>query len=169
MTILVHTNSPHGVDGEPLVRINSNTEETRVGVDEPLNISLLQVEQNRSVIEIGQGRHVLAAVVLGRIDLSHQVLLVLLHVPLALPGHDLHLDLVPVGFLNNSLAKLLLGMRNVKGSFGVIDLFSNFLLRISRDEEVGGWIWVISCFDVNRCSRHDLDLRLSSSALEKGL
>ena len=37
----VDSNSPHGVDGEPFVRVDSNTEEAGVGVDEVLNIPLL--------------------------------------------------------------------------------------------------------------------------------
>ena len=40
----VDTNSSHGVDGEPLVGVDSNTKETRVGIDQPFHISHLQVE-----------------------------------------------------------------------------------------------------------------------------
>ena len=62
--------SPHGVDGEPLVGVDSDTEEAGVGVDEPLDIALLQVEQHGGVIEVSQAGHVLTAVILGRIDLK---------------------------------------------------------------------------------------------------
>ena len=37
----VDSNSPHGVDGEPLIRVDCDTEESRVGIDEVLNVSLL--------------------------------------------------------------------------------------------------------------------------------
>ena len=60
----------HGVDREPLVRVDSDTEEAGVGVDQPLDVALLQVEQHRCVIEVSQAGHVLAAVILRRIDLK---------------------------------------------------------------------------------------------------
>ena len=65
----VHSNSSQGVDGEPLVRVHCNAEEARVGVNEPLNIALLQVKQHRGIIEISQVRHVLTAIILRRVDL----------------------------------------------------------------------------------------------------
>ena len=71
----VDANSPHGVDGEPLVGVDSNTEETRVGVDELIDIADPKVPQNRGIIEIGQVAHVLTAVKLGRVDLSNLVFL----------------------------------------------------------------------------------------------
>ena len=42
----VNTNCSHGVDGKSLVWVDSNTEEPRVSVDQPLNIAHLQVEQD---------------------------------------------------------------------------------------------------------------------------
>ena len=66
----VDTDSPHGVDGEPLVRVHGDTEEAGVGVDEPLNVTLLQIEEDGGVIQIGEVRHVLTAVVLGRVHLA---------------------------------------------------------------------------------------------------
>merc|ERR1719232_1000479 len=106
----VDSDSSHGVDGEPLVGVDGDTEETRVGVDESLNVSLLQVEQDGGVIEIGQIRHVLAAVVLGRIDLGNKLLLK--GFLLALPGTlgYLDLDLVAGGLLDDTLGKLLLDL-----------------------------------------------------------
>ena len=70
----VDTDSPHGVDGEPLVGVDSDTEEAGVGVDQPLDIALLQVEQHGGVIEVGQAGHVLATVILRRIDLNHFIM-----------------------------------------------------------------------------------------------
>ena len=40
----VHSNSSHGIDRKPLVRVHCNAEKTRVGVDQPLDIALLQIE-----------------------------------------------------------------------------------------------------------------------------
>ena len=64
-----------GVDGEPLVRVDGDTEETRVGVDELILIPDNGVPQDASIIEVGQARHVIAAVKLGRVDLANLVLL----------------------------------------------------------------------------------------------
>ena len=66
----VETHGPHGVDGEPLVGVDSDTEETGVGVDELFNVPLLQIEEDGGVIQIGEVRHVLTAVVLGRVHLA---------------------------------------------------------------------------------------------------
>ncbi len=38
-------------------------------IDEPLDVALLEVEEDRCVVEVGQVRHVLATVVLRRIHL----------------------------------------------------------------------------------------------------
>ena len=66
----VETDSPHGVYGEPLVGVDGNTEEAGVGVDQPLHVALLQVEEDGGVVEVGEAGHVLAAVVLGRVHLD---------------------------------------------------------------------------------------------------
>ena len=136
----VDTDSPHGVDGEPLVGIDSDTEEAGVGVDQPLDIALLQVEQHGGVIEVGQVGHVLAAVILGRVDLGDKLLLV--GVDLALPGalEDLDLNLVASCLLDDSLAELLLGMRDIAGPLRVVRLLRNPLLDLVADEEVGSWV-----------------------------
>ena len=152
----------HGVDGEPLVRVDGDTEETGVGVDQPLYVALVQVEQDGGVIEVGQVGHVLAAVVLGRVDLGHQVLLELLHVPLVLSGHDLHFDLVPIGLLHNTLAELLHLVGDVAGPLGIVDLLGDLLLQLRRDEEVGGWIGVIPSLQLNLSSGHLDKLRVEN-------
>ena len=74
----VHVDGPHGVDWETLVGIDGDTEEAGVGVDQPLDVPLVQVEEHGGVVEVGQVGHVLAAVVLGRVHLGDQLLLVLL-------------------------------------------------------------------------------------------
>ena len=142
----VDTDSSHGVDGEPLVGVDSDTEEARVGVDQPLHVAHLQVKEDRGVIEVGQVGHVLAAVILGRVDLGHQLLLERLI--LAGPGAlgDLHLDLVPSCLLDETLAKLLLGMGNIARSFRVVSFLRNLLLQFIANEEIrsGIWIWLSS-------------------------
>ena len=150
----VDTDSPHGVDGEPLVGVDGNTEEAGVGVDQSLHVSHLQVEQHRGVIEVGQVGHVLTAVVLGRVDLGNQLLLE--GVGLALPGalDDLDLDLGASSLLNHSLAKLLLRVRDVAGPLGVIRLLSNPLLDLIADKEVGSWVGVIPSLEFDLSSGH---------------
>ena len=59
-----------------LVGVDGDTEEAGVGVDQLVDISDLQIPENRGVIEIGQVGHILAAVELGGVDLTHLVLLV---------------------------------------------------------------------------------------------
>ena len=50
----VEADSSHGVDREPLVRVDSDTEEAGVGVDQTLHVAGLQVEQHRGVVQVGQ-------------------------------------------------------------------------------------------------------------------
>ena len=57
-----------GIDGEPLVRVDNNTEETRVGVDQLGLVPGFQVVKDRSIIEKGQVGHVIAFLKLGWID-----------------------------------------------------------------------------------------------------
>ena len=63
------------VDGEALVRIDGNTEETRVGVDELILVPDNRVPQYTSITQIGQARHVVSAVEFGWINLSDLILL----------------------------------------------------------------------------------------------
>ena len=124
----------HGVDGEPLVRVDGDTEETGVGVDQPLYVSLVQVEQDGGVIEVGQVGHVLAAVVLGRVHLGHQLLLVLLRLSSSGSFDDLHLHLVAVGLLDQPLSELLLRVRNIGRPLWVVGLLGDLGLDLGRDK-----------------------------------
>ena len=160
----VDSDGSHGVDGEPLVGIDSNTEKTRVGVDESLNITLLQVEQNRSIVEVGQVRHVLAAVVLGRVDLGDKLLLEGLS--FALPGalQHLDLDLVSGGLLDNTLGELLLWVRNIARALGIIGLLGDLLLDLITDEKIWGWIRVwLTSFQNNLRSWHGSKIQFTLS------
>ena len=64
---------PVGVDGIPLVRVDNNNKETRVGVDHLGLVTSLQVPEDRSIIEEGQVDHVLALLKLWRIYLCLRV------------------------------------------------------------------------------------------------
>ena len=97
----VHANSPHGVNGEPLVGVDGNTEEAGVGVDQSLHVSHLQIEQHGGVIEVSQVGHVLAAVKLGRVHLPNLILLE----HLLITTLDCDGNLVSLGGLDKTLEK----------------------------------------------------------------
>ena len=65
----IELHSRLGVDGIPLVRVDNNNKETRVGVDHLGLVTSLQVPEDRSIIEEGQVDHVLALLKLWRIYL----------------------------------------------------------------------------------------------------
>jgi hypothetical protein len=64
-----------GVNGEPLVGVDGNTEETRVGIDQLILVPNNRVPQDASIIEIGQAGHVIRTVKLGRINLTNLIFL----------------------------------------------------------------------------------------------
>merc|ERR1719356_426666 len=72
----VDLHGAEGVDGEPLVRVDGDTEEARVGVDQLVLVPDHRVPQDASVTEEGEIGHVLGAVELGRVDLADGVGLV---------------------------------------------------------------------------------------------
>ena len=133
----------HGVDGEPLVRVDGDTEEAGVGVDQPLDVPLVQVEQDGRIVEVGQVGHVLATVILGGVDLGDQLLLVLLGLSGSGTLDDLHLHLVAVGLFNQPFGELLLWVGNIGRPLGVISLGSDPLLDLLGDKEERGRIRVI--------------------------
>ena len=53
-----------------LVRVNDNTEEPRVGIDELSLEADLQVMEDRGIIQVSQVGHVFALLKLGRVDLA---------------------------------------------------------------------------------------------------
>jgi hypothetical protein len=67
----VHLDHSLGVDREPLVGVDNNTEKARVGVDELGLKTDLQVVEYRGIIEVGQVSHVLTFLKLGRVDLAN--------------------------------------------------------------------------------------------------
>jgi len=60
-----------GVDWKPFVRVDNNTEKTRVGVDQLGLVSGFQIVKDRSIIEKGQVSHVVTFLKLWWIDLSN--------------------------------------------------------------------------------------------------
>ena len=60
----------HGVDGEPLVWVDGDTEETRVGVDQLVLVPDHGVPENAGVPEEREVGHVLRAVEFWRVDLA---------------------------------------------------------------------------------------------------
>ena len=84
-----------------LVRIYSDTEKTRVGVDQLVDVSHFQVPEHRSVIQVGQVGHVFATVKLGRVHLSNLILLEHLLIT-TLDGDG---DLFSLGGLDETLEK----------------------------------------------------------------
>ena len=61
------------VDGETLVGVDGNTEETRVGVDELILVPNNRVPQDAGIIKVGQARHVIGAVELRWVDLTNLI------------------------------------------------------------------------------------------------
>merc|ERR1719414_1766720 len=75
----IHLHGTEGVDGESLVGIDGNTEETRVGVDQFVDITNDRVPVDAGVTKEGKSSHVIGAIKLGRVDLVNLVLLEGLH------------------------------------------------------------------------------------------
>merc|ERR1712073_284192 len=65
----VQLHGSEGVDGEPLVGVDGDTEEARVGVDQLVLVPDHRVPQDAGVAQEGEIGHVLGAVVLGRVHL----------------------------------------------------------------------------------------------------
>ena len=75
----VQLHGGQGVDGEPLVRVDGDTEEAGVGVDQLVHITDAGVPENAGISEVGEVCHVLRAVELGRVHLANLLDLVVLH------------------------------------------------------------------------------------------
>merc|ERR1712012_791929 len=94
----IQLHGAEGVDGESLVGVDGDTEETRVGVDELVLVSDHRVPQDTGITKIGEISHVLGAVKLGRVDLAD--LLLLEHLDLA---SDIDTDLLAISGLDQTL------------------------------------------------------------------
>merc|ERR1719206_702901 len=69
----IQLHGAEGVDGVALVRIDSNTEETRVGVDQLVLVPDNRVPQDTGVTQIVEVSHVLGTVVVTRVHLADLV------------------------------------------------------------------------------------------------
>ena len=65
--VLVTDDNVVVVDGEPLVGVDSDTEETGVGVDQENLVTRLQVVHDGGLGQVGHVGHVLEQLVLGRV------------------------------------------------------------------------------------------------------
>merc|ERR1712012_1399170 len=72
----VQLHGAEGVDRVTLVRVNSNAEQARVGVDQLVLVPDHGVPEDASITQEGEVSHVLGVVELGRVDLAHSVGLV---------------------------------------------------------------------------------------------
>merc|ERR1712012_213266 len=128
---------PVGVEGVPLVRVDDNHEQARVGVDQLGLVAGLQVPEDGSVVEVGQVDHVLALLELGRVDATD---LASLEGELLVADGDGHLH-AEVGALHAQLADLSglketllvavgLGVHDPDGLLGVVGLVLVLLLHV---------------------------------------
>ena len=66
----IQLHGAEGVDGKPLVRVDGDTEEAGVGVDQLVLVPDNGVPENAGVTEEGEVSHVLRAVKFGGVDLA---------------------------------------------------------------------------------------------------
>ena len=66
----IELHGAEGVDGIPLVRVDGDTEEAGVGVDQLVLVPDHGVPEDASVTEESEVSHVLRVVELGRVDLA---------------------------------------------------------------------------------------------------
>ena len=89
----IQLHGAEGVDGETLVRVDGDTEEAGVGVDQLVLVPDDGVPENAGVTEEGEVSHVLRAVKLGGVDLTDGVGLVGLHLKITFFSNPFHLSL----------------------------------------------------------------------------
>merc|ERR1712012_1052831 len=128
---------PVGVEGVPLVRVDDNHEQARVGVDQLGLVPGLQVPEDGGVVEVGQVDHVLALLELGRVDTAN---LASLESELLMRHGNGHLD-VDVSALHAKLGDVAglkktllvavgLGVLDPDGSLGIVGLGLVLLLHV---------------------------------------
>ena len=66
----IQLHGAEGVDGKPLVRVDGDTEEAGVGVDQLVLVPHHGVPQHTGVPEVSQVSHVLRTIKLGRVHLT---------------------------------------------------------------------------------------------------
>merc|ERR1712223_787369 len=125
----VQLHGAEGVDGEPLVGVDGDTEEARVGVDQLVDIPDNRVPVDAGVTQEGKTRHVIGAVKLGRVDLVHNILLEGLHLSV-----DVDDALAAVLGLQETLKVTSISL------VGVIRLLLELDLELRGDEQPGAGV-----------------------------
>merc|ERR1719341_1817037 len=149
----VQLHGAEGVDGEPLVGVNGNTEEARVGIDQLVDITDDRVPQNTGVTQEGKVSHVLGAVVLGRVHLVNLLLLEDLHLSTDLDG-----ALVSVLGLEGALEVAAISLvGDPVRLLGVIRLSLVLHLQLILDLEPWGWVRVGSGCLLNMAGHLEFD------------
>merc|ERR1711963_30828 len=134
----IQLHSTESVDGESLVRIDSNTEETRVGVDKLVDVSDNRVPQDTGITKICEVSHVIGAVIVGGIDLANLGLLENLDF-----SSNIDLDFATLSGLHQTLKVASISLvGDPDGLLGVIRLSLELLLELKLDLQPGGWIRV---------------------------
>merc|ERR1712045_976605 len=124
----VQLHGAEGVDGEPLVGVDGDTEEAGVGVDQLVLVPHHGVPQDAGVTQVGEVSHVLGTVIDRRVHLGDSRNLILLLLAVDIDGH-----LVTVLGLNETFkvaALLLVGIWDPHGLFWVIRLGLQLVLEI---------------------------------------
>ena len=160
---LVHLDRTTRVDRVSLVRIDGDTEQAGVGVDQLGEVALLQIVQHGRVVQVGQVGHVLTLLVLWRVHLRQQVFL---DGTLRFPGNrSVSIGLAfaepPVVTYIVTLATLddhhvalrlldvtqdvaLFFVRHPDHLLAIVRLALVFSLLLKRDEQVFAWIRIFS-------------------------
>merc|ERR1719422_2340231 len=148
----IQLHGAEGVDGESLVWIDGDTEETRVGVDELIDISDNRVPQDTGITKIGEISHVFRAVIDWRIHLIQFSLLEHLHLSL-----DVDLGLATLNGVEGPLKISTSGLvRNPVGLLGIIRLGLVLHLELMLDLQPGGGVWIRSRGLLNMAGHFEL-------------
>merc|ERR1719438_671941 len=134
----IHLHGAEGVDGESLVGINGNTEETRVGVDQLVDITNDRVPVDTGIAKEGKTSHVIGAVKLGRVDLLDLILLEDLHL-----STNIDSDLVAVnGLLETRQVASVSLVGDPDRLLGVIRLGLQLDLQLITDNQPGAGVGI---------------------------
>merc|ERR1719515_67378 len=136
----IQLHGAEGVDGESLVGIDGDTEETRVGVDKLIDISNDRVPQDTGITKISEISHVLRTVINWRIHLVKLSLLEHLHLSL-----DVDLGFATLNGVEGTLKVSTSGLvRDPVGLLGIIRLGLVLHLEFMFDLQPGGGVWIRS-------------------------
>merc|ERR1711963_316083 len=132
----IQLHGAEGVDGESLVGIDGDTEETRVGVDELVDVSDNRVPQDTGITKIGEVSHVIGAVIVRRVDLANLGLLENLDL-----SSNIDLDFATLSGLHQTLQVASISLvGDPDRLLWVVRLGLQLLLELKLDLQPGGWI-----------------------------